>query len=49
MKCYEQPFSFAQSLWLQYFNGYLLRHGIIAEEDWRKMQHLIKQKAKEDT
>lgn len=27
--------------WLHYFNDYLREHGVITEEEWRKMRRLI--------
>ena len=33
--------SVARETWLHYFNDYLRQHGIITEEEWRKMRRLI--------
>lgn len=35
------PESLVRQIWLQYFNDYLREHGVITEEEWRKMRRLI--------
>ena len=32
---------FARQTWLNYYNDYLRDHGIISEEEWRKMRCTI--------
>lgn len=35
------PEALARQTWLHYYNDYLREHGIITEDEWRKMRHLI--------
>ena len=35
------PETFARRTWLHYYNDYLREHGVITEEEWRKMRRLI--------
>jgi len=32
---------FARQIWLNYFNDYLRKRGIITEDEWRKMRRRI--------
>ena len=38
------PEAIACQTWLHYYNDYLREHGVISEEEWRKMRYLIEQK-----
>jgi len=35
--------SLARQIWLNYYNDYLLEHGVISQEMWRKMRLAIGQ------
>ncbi len=35
------PESLTRQTWLNYYNDYLLEHGVISEEMWRKMRLVI--------
>lgn len=35
------PEILARQTWLHYYNDYLREHGVITEEEWRKMRHMI--------
>lgn len=35
------PNSLVRQTWLHYFNNYLREHGVITEDEWRKMRRLI--------
>lgn len=35
--------SLARQIWLNYYNDYLLKHGVISREMWRKMRLAIGQ------
>lgn len=35
--------SLARQIWLNYYNDYLLEHGVISREMWRKMRLAIGQ------
>ena len=37
------PEVLVRQTWLHYFNDYLREHGVITEEEWRKMRRLIEQ------
>ncbi len=38
------PEAISQKIWLNYYNDYLLEHGVITEIEWRKMRTLIEQR-----
>lgn len=35
------PEALVRRTWLHYYNDYLREHGVITEEEWRKMRRLI--------
>ena len=35
------PEILARQTWLHDYNDYLREHGVITEEEWRKMRHMI--------
>lgn len=35
------PNSLVRQTWLHYFNDYLREHGVITEDEWRKIRRLI--------
>ena len=39
----EMTESLARQIWLNYYNDYLLEHGVISQEIWRKMRLAIGQ------
>ena len=39
----DQQFKTAEAIWLHYYNNYLREHGIITEDEWRKMRRLVEQ------
>lgn len=37
----KSPPELARQTWLHYYNDYLREHGIITEDEWRKMRRMI--------
>lgn len=37
----DPPEALVRQTWLHYYNDYLRAHGVITEEEWRKMRRLI--------
>lgn len=37
------PEALVRQTWLHYYNDYLRAHGVISEDEWRKMRRLIEQ------
>lgn len=35
------PEALARQIWLHYYNDYLRDHGIITEDEWRKIRRMI--------
>lgn len=35
------PEALVRQTWLHYYNDYLRAHGVISEDEWRKMRRLI--------